>query len=158
MIKKMTFETRLISSGPKGAWTFIDIPFDVHEVFGTRARVPVAGTMNGFAFRNSIMPEGDGTHRMMVGKEMQAGARARPGDTIKVTLARDDKERTIDVPPELQSALKKSKPAADFFAQLTASQKRDYSGWIASAKQAETKSSRAARAIEFLLEGKKRLR
>lgn len=157
-MKKMAFETKLISSGPKGAWTFIDIPFDVHEVFGTRARVPVTGTMNGFAFRNSIMPEGDGTHRMMVGKEMQVGANARPGDIVKVTLERDDKERPVNVPPELQSALKRNKAAESFFAQLTASQKNEYSSWIASAKQAVTKSSRAAKAIEFLLEGKKRLR
>lgn len=42
------------------AWTFMTIPFDVRVVYKTRSRVPVAGTINDFAFRNSIMPEGDG--------------------------------------------------------------------------------------------------
>ncbi len=157
-MKKMTFETKLISSGPKGAWTFMDVPFNVHEVFGTKGRVPVAGTMNGFPFRNSVMPEGDGTHRMMVGKELQAGAKARAGDVVKVTLERDEKERPVEMPSELQSALKKSKPAATFFASLTPSQKKEYADWISSAKQAETKAARVEKAIVFLIKGKKRLR
>ncbi len=155
---KQVFEAKLISTGPKGAWTYIDIPFDVQKVFGTRARVPVAGTINGFSFRNSVMPEGDGTHRMMVGKELLAGAKARPGDIVRVTLDRDDEERPVDVPLELAAALKKSKPAAAFFAGLTASQKNEYASWIASAKQAETKANRVAKAIEYLVAGKKRLR
>jgi len=155
---KQTFEAKLIATGPKGAWTYIEIPCDVPKVFGTRARVPVAGTINGFPFRNSLMPEGDGTHRMMVGKALQAGAKARPGDRVRVTLDRDGEERLIDVPPELSAALKKSKPAAAFFAALTASQKNEYARWIASAKQAETKASRIAKAVEFLVTGKKRLR
>ena len=155
---KKTFQTTLIATGPKGAWTYISIPFDVHQVFGSRARVSVKGTINGFAFRNSLMPEGDGTHRMMVGKDMQAGAKASPGDTVKVTLERDDEERPVDIPVELAAALKTSKPAGAFFASLTPSQKRDYSGWIAAAKQEATRASRAAKAVEMLLEGKKRIR
>jgi hypothetical protein len=154
----MSFDSKLISSGPKGAWTFMDVPFNVHEVFGTKGRVPVAGTMNGFPFRNSIMPEGDGTHRMMVGKELRAGAKAQAGDIVKVTLERDEKERTVEVPSELVSALKKHKTAGTFFASLTASQKKEYADWISSAKQAETKASRVEKAIDFLIEGKKRLR
>ena len=45
-----TFKTRLTSRGPGGAWTFLEIPFSVEREFGTKARVPVAGTMNGFGF------------------------------------------------------------------------------------------------------------
>ena len=70
------FKGRLIPRGPGGAWTFLAIPFSVEEAFGSRARVAVSGTLNGFAFRNSLMPEGDGTHSMMVNKALQAGAKA----------------------------------------------------------------------------------
>lgn len=79
---RQEFEAKLMSKGPGGAWTYLPIPFDVREVFGTKSRVAVAGTMNGFAFRNSLMPEGDGTHSMMVGKELQTGAGARAGDSV----------------------------------------------------------------------------
>jgi hypothetical protein len=152
------FKAKLTAIGPGGAWTILPIPFNVAEVFGTKARVPVAGTMNGFAFRNSLMPEGDGTHRMMVGKDLQAGAKARAGDVVSVVLKRDDEKRSVETPAELAAALKKNKQAAAFFAALSPSCKAEYATWIATAKQAETRASRAAKAIEMLTAGKKRLR
>jgi hypothetical protein len=152
------FKTKLVAIGPKGAWTILPIPFNVAEVFATKARVPVTGTMNGFPFRNSLMPEGNGTHRMMVGKELQAGAKARAGDVVSVILMRDDKKRSVETPAELAAALKKNQRAAAFFAALTPSCKAEYAGWISTAKQAETRTTRAAKAVEMLLAGKKRLR
>ncbi|MGH9562114.1 MAG: YdeI/OmpD-associated family protein [Terracidiphilus sp.] len=151
------FKAKLIAIGPGGAWTILRPPFNVAEIFGTKARVPVVGTMNGFAFRNSLMPEGDGNHRMMVGKELRAGAKAQAGDTVSVALQRDDKKREVEVPPELATALKKNKKAAVFFAALSPSCKAEYAAWIVGAKQAETKASRAAKAVEMLVAGTKRL-
>lgn len=112
---KQEFEARLISKGPKGAWTFVPIPFDVQKVFGSKARISVAGTMNGFAFRNSLMPEGDGTHLMMVSKELQSGARARAGELVRVSLQPDILERKVDPPKELLAALRGKKAATSFF-------------------------------------------
>jgi hypothetical protein len=155
---KQTFEARLTARGPGGAWTFLPIPFDVHAVFGSKARVPVAGTINGFPFRNSLMPEGDGTHSMMVGKELQAGAQAKAGDLVRVTLDRDDGERTVEVPAELQAALDANKAAAAFFASLTASQKAEFAGSVSTAKQAATRASRVAKAVALLAAGKKQIR
>jgi hypothetical protein len=152
------FKAKLAAVGPKGAWTILPIPFNVAEVFGTKARVPVVGTMNGFAFRNSLMPEGNGTHRMMVGKELQAGAKARTGEIVSVVLQRDDEKRSVETPAELAAVLKKNKPAAAFFAALSPSCKAEYASWIASAKQAETRASRAGKAVEMLTAGKKRIR
>jgi hypothetical protein len=152
------FKAKLTAIGPKGAWTILPIPFNVAEVFQTKARVPVAGTMNGFAFHNSLMPEGNSTHRMMVGKELQAGAKARAGDVVSVVMKRDEEKRTVEVPAELTTALKKNKQAAAFFAALTPSCKAEYAGWISTAKQAETRASRAAKAVAMLIAGKKRLR
>lgn len=152
------FKTKLIAIGPAGAWTILRPPFSVAEVFGAKARVPVAGTINGFPFRNSLMPEGDGNHRMMVGKELQAGAKAKAGDTVSVILDRDDKKREAKVPAELTAALKKNKPAATFFAALSPSCKSEYATWISSAKRAETRASRAAKAVDMLDAGKRRIR
>jgi hypothetical protein len=152
------FKAKLTAIGPAGAWTILPIPFNVAEVFGTKGRVPVVGTMNRFAFCNSLMPEGNGTHRMMVSKELQAGAKAQASDVVSVVLNRDEGKRSVETPAELAAALKKCKPAATFFASLSPSCKAEYSTWIASAKQAETKASRAKKAIGMLIAGKKRLR
>jgi hypothetical protein len=156
-VPKQKFDVKLTPRGPKGAWTFMIVPFSVEKVFGTKARLPVEGTMNGFPFRNSLMPEGDGTHAMMVGKDLQAGANAKSGDTVSVVLWRDDQPRPVAVPGELLSALKKNAQAGKFFEALSPSCKREYASWIAGAKQPETKARRVARAIEMLVAGRKRV-
>jgi hypothetical protein len=155
---RQEFDATLMARGPGGAWTALPIPFDVEAVFGSRARVAVTGTINGFSFRNSLLPEGDGTHSMMVGKEMQAGAQARAGDLVHVVMWRDDEERTVEVPDDFTAALEGHAKAAPFFASLTPSQKKEYVDWIVSAKQAATRSGRIEKALIFLEEGKKRLR
>jgi hypothetical protein len=66
------FSAQLIGRGPNGAWTFLAVPFDVAATFGSRARVAVRGTINGAPFRNSLLPNGDGTHSMPVNKDLRA--------------------------------------------------------------------------------------
>jgi hypothetical protein len=155
---KQKFEARLLSKGPGGAWTYLPIPFDVQKVFGSKARVSVAGTINGFPFHNSLMPEGDGTHSMMVGKDLQAGAKAHAGDLVEVVVELDTSERTVVVPKELQAALRKAPKVSSFFDSLAYSHRKEYADWIAGAKQEATRISRAAKAVEMLSAGKKRLR
>src|SRR5690349_7421237 len=98
MTVKLEFDARLVPTGPKGAWAFLHFPFDPVKTFGTRARVPVAGTINGSPFRSSLSPMG-GKHVMCINKEMQAGAKVKPGDVVHFVLRRDDKPRTVAVPP-----------------------------------------------------------
>jgi hypothetical protein len=95
MLMRQNFEVKLMSKGPGGAWTYLPIPFDVQTVFGSKARVSVKGSINGFPFRNSLMPEGDGTHTMAVNKELQTGAKAKAGDLVRVILERDETERAV---------------------------------------------------------------
>ena len=38
--------------------TAVVMPFDAQHEFGTRGRVPVRGTINGFAFRSTLSPYG----------------------------------------------------------------------------------------------------
>ena len=148
------FKGRLIPRGPGGAWTFLAIPFSVEEAFGSRARVAVSGTLNGFAFRNSLMPEGDGTHSMMVNKALQAGAKAAAGDLVEVILDVDRSERVIDVPIELKQALAADQAAAAAFEKLSYSHRKEFADWIAGAKKEETRQSRAAKSIPMVLTGK----
>jgi hypothetical protein len=74
--KKLTFKVKL--EGKEGSSVAgLIAPFDIMETFGTRARVAVRGTINGFPFRSSLMPMG-GCHLMAVNKTMRAGQRPRP--------------------------------------------------------------------------------
>jgi hypothetical protein len=146
-----TFKARLTARGPGGAWTFLEIPFSVEKEFGTKARVAVAGTLNGFAFQNSLMPNGDGTHSMMVGKALQAGARAGAGDLVTVAMDVDRSERVVDIPPELEKALSTSKAAAAAFKTLSPSHRKEFADWVATAKRDATRVSRAEKAIAMVI-------
>jgi hypothetical protein len=152
---KQVFKARLIGRGPAGAWTFLPVPFSVEEKFGSKARVPVTGKINGFAFRNSLMPEGDGTHTMMVSKALREGAGASKGGLVSVEIDIDNAPRKVVVPPELKAALRGSAPAKEFFEQLSYSCQREYADWIAGAKRPETKAARVSKAIGRLREKRK---
>ena len=67
------FKAKLKAEGPGGGWTFLHLPFDAEKAFGSRARVSVRGTINGFAFRSSIFPNGDGTHHAWATVPRRAG-------------------------------------------------------------------------------------
>jgi hypothetical protein len=75
MAKKLKFKIKL-DGMESSAVAALSAPFDVEETFGTRARVPVKGTINGFPFRSSLMPMG-GCHRMVVNKAMRDGVPAK---------------------------------------------------------------------------------
>ena len=62
---------------------------------------------------------------------------------------------SLDVPPELAKALAKNKKARENFDKLALSYRRQYIGWIAVAKRAETKKRRIEESIALLEKGKK---
>lgn len=137
--------------------TGIRIPFDARKVFGTRARVPVRGTINGHAFRGSIFPAGDGTHYMVVRRELREAAGVEGGQTIAVTLERDDEPRTVTPPADLARALKQNKAARAAWDELSYTHRREYAELIEGAKRPETRARRVAKTISQLAAGKKEL-
>jgi Domain of unknown function (DUF1905)/Bacteriocin-protection, YdeI or OmpD-Associated len=153
---KQKFEAKLQGKGPGNAWTFLPIPFDVQKAFGSKARVPVVGTINGFPFRNSLMPEGDGTHSMMVNKELQKGAGATAGETVAVVIELDKTPRSVTVPDDLKVLLAQHKSAESVFSSLAYSHKKSFLDWIRSAKRPETRAKRLKETIEMLQAGKRR--
>lgn len=152
---RRTFRAKLEAEGPGGAWTYMRIPFDVAEAYGTRARMSVKGTINGFPFRSSILPTGDGGHHMMVNRQMQAGAGARPGDAVRVEMDEDRTPRVVVAPAELRRAFAKSPAAAAAYAALAPSHKKAFAEWIREAKRPETKARRVEKTVEKLLENKR---
>ena len=132
----------------------LSAPFDVKETFGTKARVPVRGTINGFPFRSSLMPMG-GCHRMVVNKQMRDGAGVKAGDTVSVVLERDDAPRTVDPPPLLKKELAKNKTARENWEKLSFTHRKEMARSITDVKQEETRQRRFANVMDVLTNGKK---
>ncbi|MEW6210766.1 MAG: YdeI/OmpD-associated family protein [Acidobacteriota bacterium] len=137
--------------------TGIVIPFNVEKTFGTRARVPVRGTINGFEFRSSIFPTGDSHHYMVVNKKMREGARVRGGEMITVEMERDDAPRIITPPEDFEKALRKNKDARAAWEKLSYSHRKEYVKAIEEAKKPETRARRIEKAIEQIAQKIKRV-
>ncbi len=62
---------------------------------------------------------------------------------------------SFDVPPEFAKALAQNKKAKENFDNLAPSYRKQYIGWIAVAKRAETKKRRIEESLILLEKGKK---
>ena len=78
------------------------------------------------------------------------------GEEIDVEMVPDDAPREVAVPDDLAAALADAPEAAAFFAGLSFTNRRTYVEWIESAKKAETRTARVAKAVDSLREGKSR--
>jgi ribosomal protein L11 len=147
---KQTFSAKLVSRGPSGAWTHLEVPFSVEQTWGTRARIAVRGTVNGFPIRTSLFPRGHGVFYMAFTKAMQAGAKARAGDTVSVVMEPDTAPRKVEVPAYLRKALKAAPAQDKIFAGLSYSHQKEYVDWIAQAKRPETRAARIEKMLKVL--------
>lgn len=135
-----------------GGGTFVVIPFDVEETYGTRGRVKIQATIDGVAYRGSIAPMG-GRHLLGVVKPIRLEIGKGVGDTVSIVLRQDLEERTVAVPEELAAALAENPDAARFFESLAYTYRKEYAQWIAGAKRPETRARRLETALEKLTRG-----
>ena len=152
-MKSLKFKVKLEGAASSEV-AALSAPFDVEKTFGTRARVPVRGTINGFAFRSSLMPMG-GCHRMVVNKAIRDGAGVKAGDTVSVVMERDEEARAVDPPPLLKKELAKSKAAQANWEKQSFTNKKEMARSIVDAKQEETRARRLAKVMDVLRNGKK---
>jgi hypothetical protein len=151
--KKLRFQVKLVGQEGSSATGFYAPP-EVVKAFGTKARVAVRGTINGFPFRSSLMPMG-GQHCMAVNKTMREGAKVKAGDVVEVVMERDVDERTVEAPEELKKELAKHKAARERWETLAFTIKKEMARSITEAKQEETKERRLAKVMDVLKNGRK---
>jgi len=124
------------------------LPADVAAAMGGRARIPVAGTINGVAFRGSTMPMGDGRHCVGFRKETRAQAGGvEVGDAVAIEIDRDDAPRTVDVPDDLAAALAAQPGARAAFDAMSFTHRCEWAEAVAGAKRPETRARRIAQAV-----------
>jgi hypothetical protein len=150
-----TFEAILIRPEGVGTWTYLNIPMDISQTFGSKGQVKVRGTINGHSFRSTALPMGDGTHYLVVGKDIRDQIQANQGDTVKVSLQLDPDDRQVVVLEDMVQAFVNQPLAKDAFDKLSYSHKKEYVNWILAARQDDTRRGRIEKAIILLSEGKK---
>ena len=134
--------------------TGITIPFDVQQTYGTRSRVPVRGTINGFPYRGMIFPMG-GKYIFVVNRELRTNANVKGGEQISVTMERDEEPRLITPPADLARALRANQTAQAAWDKLSYTHKKEHARAVEDAKRPETRVRRIEKTIAQLAEGKK---
>ena len=133
------------------------VPFAVADVFGSSGAVPVLATLDGYPHRGSLDPIGDGYHALLVPKQVRRTVGKTLGDSLLVTVRRDDAPpRQLTPPDDLAAALAGNSTAAAYYEKLGYEQQRDYVRWLAGAKRAEVRTQRLAETVKRLAQGRRR--
>ena len=143
------------SEGNSGG-VFVVLPFSVPDVYGTRGRVPVQATFDGYPHQGSAVPLGDGHHAVLLPKQIRKAIAKTVGDTVRVTLTRDVAERKMEAPADLAEQLAAAPKAAAYFAKLAYTHQREYVRWLEGAKKPETRTKRLGEIVDMLAQGRKR--
>jgi hypothetical protein len=146
----------VLEAGDGDGGVFVVVPFSVPEVYGTKGRVPVQATFDGYPYQGSITPLGDGHHALHVLKQIRKAVDKTIGDTVRVTLSRDVVERKMEAPADLAEQLAANPKAAAYFAKLAYTHQREFVRWLEGAKRPETRAHRLAQTVEMLGQGRKR--
>ena len=153
---KVVFEAKLDNEGMTEGWAHLALSKSASAKFPSRGIVPIAGTINGFAFRSSAAPDGKGGHRMMINAAMRAGAKASVGDRVTMAVEHDTASREPDLPSDLAKALSKAKMAKALWEEITPRARGEWVEFLDEAKRPETRVRRVAKVVERLAAGVRR--
>ncbi len=151
-MKQYKFKATIEEAGQGGACVLF--PHDVEKEFGARGQMPVKATFDGAAYTGTMVKYGRPQHMLPILKAIREQIGKGPGDTVSVTVERDESVRTVEAPPAFKAALKKEGLLA-VFEKLSYSHRKEYCRWISEAKKEETRVARSAKAIEMLRKGVK---
>ncbi|BCN31824.1 YdeI/OmpD-associated family protein [Anaeromicropila herbilytica] len=143
----------IIKQHEKNNAAYIEPPFDVNEVFGSK-RVKVKANFDGIEYRGSIVRMGD-CYMIGLTKEIRKAIGKDYGDEILVTLEKDEEERIVELPEDFELSMNRSEKAITTFHSFSYTAKKEYVNWITSAKREDTRKERITKAVELLSEGKK---
>lgn len=128
---------------------YIEIPFDVEEVYGAK-RVKVKATFDGVEYRGSIVKMGLPCYIIGITKEIRKKIEKEPGDIIEVTIEKDEEDRVVEIPTDFKERIELDNNIKEFWNTLSFSMQKKYVTWITSAKKEDTRNKRIDTAIEKL--------
>lgn len=116
----------------------VDVPKRMSEAFKRTGYVPVAGTLNGQRIRATLVPKGNGRHRLYLNGEMRRRAQVDVGDRVKLVLDIDRRSRTTPMPKDFAMALKKNPEARSAFKSLRPSRRKEILVYLKFLKRPES--------------------
>ena len=149
----MRFRTTILQSSKTA--TGIEVPPDVVASLGSGKQPLVRVTINGFTYRSAVAVMG-GVSMVGVSADNRAGAGVKGGDEVDVDIELDTEPRTVEVPPELATALDADPAAKATFEKLSPSNKGWHVSQVTGTNNPETRQRRIEKQIAALHAGKPR--
>ena len=144
------FQATITKSGTR---TFLPIPFNPNEIWGTKQRHHITGTVNGHGIRGSLGSDGK-QYFLPLGAAWRRDSRLDAGDTVDVTLSPEGPQ-SESLSDDVVEALDAEPQAKAFFESLATFYRNTYIKWIESAKRSETRTARIKEMIDLLKASKK---
>ncbi|TFD53435.1 DUF1905 domain-containing protein [Cryobacterium frigoriphilum] len=140
------FTTGLLQTGNNVG---IEIPDAVAAELGGK-RVPVVITLNGaYSYRSSTAVRG-GLTLVSLSAAHRAASGLGGGDTVEVTIERDDAPREVEVPEQLAAVLAGDPIASAAWNALQPSRRKEHVRGLVEAKGDDTRTRRLAQTIARL--------
>ena len=144
---KIAYKTTIVQTGNN---TGIHVPETILNKLNGGKKPLVKVTLNGYSYRSAVGKMGD-KFMISLSAENRKNANVKGGDTLEVTIELDTEPRTVELPPDLQSALDKNKTAKAAFDKLAPSKKKAMALSISEAKTEATKIKRIEKVIDSLI-------
>ncbi len=111
--------------------------------------IPVHGSIDGHTFIQTLVKYA-GAWRLYLNGHMLKAAKKGVGDTVRIRIAFDPRDRSAPMPPALEAALNGNKRARAVFGSLPPSRRKEIMRYIGNLKSEEAIARNVARAIGFL--------
>jgi hypothetical protein len=141
----ITFITELELGGKTA--TGFRVPPEVVEQLGKGQRPPVVVTIGDYSYRSTVAAY-TGTYYLPLAAEHRNAVGLSAGDAFEVGLELDNEPRVVELPPDLEDALKGRLLAA--FRELSYSQQRQHAESVRAAKTDTTRQSRIEKVVAAL--------
>lgn len=122
----------------------VRVPARITKALGNRGYIPVIVHLERGAVPSTLVPIGDGGHRLYINKAMLRCTDARVGNRIELGLELDSQSRVLAMPDDLLIALSKSSIAQRRWDALVPSKRKEIIRYLSFAKTPTTRQRNLA--------------
>jgi len=144
------FDAEIVRLEGKMRWNVLYFPYPVVEHFGSGGNIPVRITVDGHPFEHMLLPSRNG-HYLVYNEFIKRAAGKDLGDSVHVTLEKDERKREVVIPAYIEKALREA-GVLDAFLKQPDYGRREQINHIEIAKKDETKVNRLNALIKQLSE------
>lgn len=119
------------------------LPDDIAARYASRLRLRVVGKIEGVPFRLALLSRKDGSRYLSIGSSLRSAAKLREGDEARLEFTEDPHAERIDIPIEMQIALRQEPAIRKKFQALTPGAQRSVVFYVASARTEDTRIRRS---------------